>query len=103
MGAPLLKDWSELDRMRLDAAHPWFDRYRRQLKIFAEGSAEKFAISHFILFLGWWVNTPWVETPLLFVIAGVKERMLLHEKEPPQIAPSDDSLAQVSHGHPRSR
>jgi hypothetical protein len=52
MVAPLLKDWSEFDRLRLDLGHPWFERYRQQMRIFVEGAAGKFAISHFILIDG---------------------------------------------------
>ena len=52
MVAPLLKDWSEFDRLRLDPGHPWFERYRSQLRIFVEGAAGKFALSHFILIDG---------------------------------------------------
>ena len=52
MVAPLLKDWSELERIRFDLAHPWFERYREQLRIFVEGAAGKFAVSHFILIDG---------------------------------------------------
>jgi hypothetical protein len=52
MVPPLLKDWSEFDRLRLDAGHPWFQRYLEQLQVFVEGSAGKFGISHFILIDG---------------------------------------------------
>jgi hypothetical protein len=52
MVAPLLKDWSQFDRLRLDPGHRWFERYRDQLRIFAEGAAGKFALSHFILIDG---------------------------------------------------
>lgn len=49
MVPPLLQDWSEFDRLRFDASHPWFQRYLRQLDLFREGAAGKFGISHFIL------------------------------------------------------
>lgn len=52
MVPPLLKDWSELDRLRFDESHPWFRRYLRQLQVFREGSVGKFGISHFILIDG---------------------------------------------------
>ena len=52
MVAPLLGDWSEFDRLRLDRSHPWFDRYLRQLGVFVAGAAGKFAVSHFILING---------------------------------------------------
>jgi hypothetical protein len=52
MVAPLLGDWSELDRLRFDGEHPWFARYRRQLAAFVAAAAGKFAVSHFILING---------------------------------------------------
>jgi len=52
MVAPLLRDWSEFDRLRLDRGHPWFERYRRQLQLLVAGAAGKFALSHFILING---------------------------------------------------
>ncbi len=52
MVAPLLSDWSQFDSLRFDPAHPWFQRYVEQLKIFVEGAQGKFGISHFILIDG---------------------------------------------------
>lgn len=52
MVAPLLEDWSQLDSLRFDRSHPWFERYLRQLSTFVEGAAGKFAVSHFILIDG---------------------------------------------------
>jgi hypothetical protein len=52
MVAPLLDDWSQFDRLRLDRSHPWFARYLRQLDTFVHGAAGKFAVSHFILIDG---------------------------------------------------
>ncbi|MDO9540720.1 MAG: hypothetical protein Q7J98_00150 [Kiritimatiellia bacterium] len=49
---PLLKDWSEFSRLRLDLNHEWFQEYRRQLDVFVEGARGKFGISHFILING---------------------------------------------------
>jgi len=46
---PLLRDWTEFDRLRFDESSEWFRRYVRQLKIFVAGAAGKFGISHFIL------------------------------------------------------
>ena len=36
MVPPLLKDWSEFDRLHFDPSHPWWQRYRRQLDVFVE-------------------------------------------------------------------
>ena len=52
MVAPLLNDWSELDSLRFDRSHPWFERCLNQLDAFVEAAAGKFAISHFILIDG---------------------------------------------------
>jgi hypothetical protein len=52
MVAPLLADWSQFDRLRVDLAHPWYQRYLRQLQVFADGARGKFCISHFILIDG---------------------------------------------------
>jgi len=49
---PLLEDWSEFGRLRLDPAHEWFGRYARQLEAFVAGARGRFGISHFILING---------------------------------------------------
>jgi hypothetical protein len=48
----LLGDWSELDGLRFEPSHPWFQRYLRQLRLFAERSRGRFGVSHFILIDG---------------------------------------------------
>lgn len=55
MVAPLLREWSELDRVvarRGEDGNPWWQRYRRQLETFVDGAAGRFAVSHFILIDG---------------------------------------------------
>jgi hypothetical protein len=49
MVPPLLKDWSEFDRLHFDPEHPWWRRYRRQLEVFVAHGRGKWGISHFIL------------------------------------------------------
>jgi hypothetical protein len=49
MVAPLLQDWSEFDRLRIDRSAPWFQRYLTQLDAFVTAAAGKFGVSHFIL------------------------------------------------------
>lgn len=49
MAPPLLKDWSEFDRLRFDPEHPWWQRYLRQLEVFVAASRGKWGIGHFIL------------------------------------------------------
>lgn len=52
MTAPLLKDWSEFDRLRFDPEHPWWQRYVRQMEVFARASDGKWGIGQFILING---------------------------------------------------
>jgi hypothetical protein len=52
MVEPILKDWSEFDRLRFDPEHQWFARYLRQLDLFVERARGKFGVSHFILING---------------------------------------------------
>ncbi|MCE5268181.1 MAG: hypothetical protein LLG00_09885 [Planctomycetaceae bacterium] len=49
MVPPLLKDWSDFDRLQFDPSHPWWQRYLDQLDLFVQASAGKWGISHFIL------------------------------------------------------
>ena len=52
MVAPILKEWADFERLRFDRSHPWFERYLDQLRMFTEGAAGKFGVSHFILIDG---------------------------------------------------
>ncbi len=52
MVPPLLRDWSQLDSLSFEESNPWWERYQRQLEIFAETAAGRFGISHFILING---------------------------------------------------
>jgi hypothetical protein len=52
MVPPLLEDWPEFDALQLDPSSLWFNRYLRQLDVFARGSKGKFGVSHFILIDG---------------------------------------------------
>ena len=49
MVPPLLKDWSEFDRLGWDESNVWWQRYLRQLDVFVERSRGRWGISHFIL------------------------------------------------------
>ena len=49
MVPPLLKDWSQFDRLCFDEAHPWWQRYVGQLDAFVRAGRGKWGISHFIL------------------------------------------------------
>lgn len=52
MVPPVLQDWSQLERLSMDPAHPWFRRYRAYLDDFVDAARGKFGISHFILISG---------------------------------------------------
>jgi hypothetical protein len=49
MVPPLLKAWSDFDRLPDPAASPWLECYRSQLKLFVEGARGRFGVSHFIM------------------------------------------------------
>jgi hypothetical protein len=49
MVPPLLKDWSEFDRLPNPNSSPWLERYRHQMKLFAEGARGRYGISHLIM------------------------------------------------------
>ena len=49
---PVLKDWSEFGRLSFDRTHPWFQRYLKQLKVFAAGAKGKFGIAPICLING---------------------------------------------------
>ncbi len=49
MVKPLLKDWSELARLRFDPEHFWWRRYLDQVERFVEAASGRFCLSHFIL------------------------------------------------------
>ncbi|MGA2618346.1 MAG: hypothetical protein ABSF26_12100 [Thermoguttaceae bacterium] len=49
MVPPLLTDWSQLDALRLDESHPWWQRYLEQLQLFAARAAGRWGVSHFII------------------------------------------------------
>ena len=41
---PALRDWSEFERLHFDRANPWFQKYLRQLQVFAAGAHGKFGV-----------------------------------------------------------
>jgi hypothetical protein len=49
MVPPLLSNFEEFDTLSFDLSSPWFHTYLRQMRVFVEGAAGKFGISHFIL------------------------------------------------------
>jgi len=52
MVPPLLNDWSEFDRLRFEPDNVWWQRYQRQLSVFAEHCRGKWGISHLIAVTG---------------------------------------------------
>jgi hypothetical protein len=49
MCPPLLADWSEFDRLRLDLPNAWWERYCRLMETFVTGCRGRWVIGHFIL------------------------------------------------------
>ncbi len=76
MVAPILRDWSELERLHFHPAHPWFRRYLDQLRVFTEGAAGKFGVSHFILIDG--LN-------FVFELVGASETYLSLYEHPDEV------------------
>lgn len=52
MVEPILDDLAGVEGLSLPDAHPWLDRYLRQLDLFAARAQGRFGISHFILING---------------------------------------------------
>jgi hypothetical protein len=48
----LLRDWSELDRLRFTTDHPWFHAYLKQLDVFARAAHGRFGVHPFVLING---------------------------------------------------
>ena len=48
----LLQDWSEFERLRFSRSHAWFQRYLRQLDVFARGAEGRFGVSALVLING---------------------------------------------------
>lgn len=49
MVRPILRDWTEIDRLSFNRKSQWFDRYTRQMRVFQDAGRGKFGISHFVL------------------------------------------------------
>ena len=52
MVPPIMKDWSEFDKLSFGTEHKWYRRYVNQLDKFIQASRGKYGISHFILING---------------------------------------------------
>lgn len=87
MVAPLLADWAEFDRLRLDKSHPWFHRYRYQLDVFCQMAAGKFGISHFILIDG--LN-------FVFELVGATNTYLALSERPEMVRRAIDLAYQIN-------
>ncbi|HID76192.1 MAG TPA: hypothetical protein EYP56_09380 [Planctomycetaceae bacterium] len=81
MVPPLLDDWSQLDELRLDTAHPWWRRYLGQLDIFLRHACGRWGISHFILIDG--LN-------FVFELVGATEAYLSVEYSPERVCQAMD-------------
>lgn len=52
MVPPILKEWSEFDKLSFSTDHEWYHRYMNQLNMFVQASRGKYGVSHFILING---------------------------------------------------
>ena len=52
MVPPLLRDWSEFGRLRLDPSNLWWQRYQKQLDVFVERGRGKWGVAHLIAMTG---------------------------------------------------
>ena len=52
MVAPFVKDLDEVRKFKLDENNIWFQRYMKQVALFAERAGNKFGVSHFIVIDG---------------------------------------------------
>lgn len=73
----LLADWSGLGRLRFDRAHPWFRRYRDQLRIYQEAACGRFGICPFVMING--MN-------FVFELVGATDAYLAMREEPELVA-----------------
>ncbi len=76
MVAPLLDDWSGVERLRFDPEHETFRQYVEQLDTFAQAAAGRFGLSHFILIDG--LN-------FAFELVGATETYLALDERPETI------------------
>jgi len=76
MVPPLLTDWSQVDALAFDETHPWWQRYLEQMNIFAERSAGKWGVGHFILIDG--LN-------FVFELIGATETFFSLEQRPEMV------------------
>jgi hypothetical protein len=87
MVPPLLRDWSGMDALEFNCSGPWWETYLRQLRIFREGAAGKFGISHFILING--LN-------FAFELVGASETYLSLTENPESIRKALDLALRVN-------
>ncbi len=52
MTAPIIKDWSDFEKLSFNQDCVWFKRYLNQIEVFKKYASGKFGISHFILING---------------------------------------------------
>jgi hypothetical protein len=52
MVPPIISQWEELEQLKLDTQHPWFQRYIAYLDFLEKAARGRFGLSHFILISG---------------------------------------------------
>ena len=87
MVPPILKDWSQFDKLSFTTDHKWFHRYVNQLQIFVGKSQGKFGISHFILING--LN-------FVFELVGATQTYMDLEERPEMIQEAIDLAYNVN-------
>ncbi len=87
MVPPILKDWSEFDRLSFRTDHPWWRRYLTQLDMFTQGAAGKYGIAHFILING--VN-------FVFELLGATEAYMSLEERPEMVGKAIELAHEVN-------
>lgn len=87
MVEPVLRDWSELESLAVDAGCTAFRQFSRQLDTFRRGSSGRFGISHFILIDG--LN-------FVFELLGATRTYLALYDEPDRVRQAIDLAFQIN-------
>ena len=87
MVPPILKDWTQFEKLSFSTEHQWFRRYLKQLKTFVEKARGKFGISHFIL-----INN----LNFVFELVGATQTYMDIEERPEMIRKAIDLAYKVN-------
>jgi hypothetical protein len=87
MVPPLLREWSEFDRLRFDESNVWWQRYMNQLAVFVEHGRGKWGISHLIAVSG--LNS-------VFELVGATQTYLSLDEHPEYVRRAVDLAQEVN-------